>query len=158
GGALRARETFRLKRRLLTEVGIAVADITAVGSSARKLPKRIVCRVLASGAQAATLRAVNYATTLQIENTNAVNFAYDHEQASQLRLEWHNKDFDLPLEIVEAPFRELGDPLLRYLRGLTAESETLCVVVMPEIVIPGWRELLHNQRALYVKRALLFEP
>jgi hypothetical protein len=29
---------------------------------------------------------------------------------------------------------------------------------MPEIVVAGWRELLHNQRALYVKRALLFEP
>jgi amino acid transporter len=156
--ALRARDTLRLKRRLLTEVGIAVADITAVGSGARTLPKRVVCRVLASGAQAASLRAVNYATTLQIRDTSAVNFAYDHEEASQLRLDWHIREFDLPLEIVEAPFRQLGDPLLHYLRRLTADGETLCVVVMPEIVVAGWRELLHNQRALYVKRALLFEP
>jgi hypothetical protein len=29
---------------------------------------------------------------------------------------------------------------------------------MPELVIAGWRELLHHQRALYVKRLLLFEP
>ena len=29
---------------------------------------------------------------------------------------------------------------------------------MPELVTRGWRRLLHNQRALYVKRLLLFEP
>ena len=28
---------------------------------------------------------------------------------------------------------------------------------MPELVFSGWRALLHNQRALYVKRLLLFE-
>jgi hypothetical protein len=31
-------------------------------------------------------------------------------------------------------------------------------VVMPEIVVRGWARLLHNQRALYIKRLLLFEP
>ena len=34
----------------------------------------------------------------------------------------------------------------------------LVSVVIPELVIPGWRKLLHNQRALYLKRLLLFEP
>jgi hypothetical protein len=29
---------------------------------------------------------------------------------------------------------------------------------MPELVVHGWRRLLHNQRALYLKRLLLFEP
>ena len=29
---------------------------------------------------------------------------------------------------------------------------------MPELVVRGWRRLLHNQRALYIKRILLFEP
>jgi hypothetical protein len=32
------------------------------------------------------------------------------------------------------------------------------VVVMPELVLHGAQRLLHNQRALYVKRLLLFEP
>jgi hypothetical protein len=30
--------------------------------------------------------------------------------------------------------------------------------VMPEIVVRGWARVLHNQRALYIKRTLLFEP
>jgi hypothetical protein len=29
---------------------------------------------------------------------------------------------------------------------------------MPELVFSGWQSLLHNQRALYLKRLLLFEP
>ena len=29
---------------------------------------------------------------------------------------------------------------------------------MPELIFRGWRRLLHNQRAVYVKRLLLFEP
>lgn len=41
---------------------------------------------------------------------------------------------------------------------LTADGETEVVVVMPELVVRGWRRLLHNQKALYVKRLLLFEP
>ena len=65
--------------------------------------------------------------------------------------------FELPLDIVEAPFRDLGDPLRAYLRQITAE-DTVAVVVMPELVVHGWHRLLHNQRALYLKRLLLFEP
>jgi hypothetical protein len=64
----------------------------------------------------------------------------------------------IPLEIEEAPFRDLGDPLLRYLRRITADPDTVAVVLMPELVFSGTGRLLHNQRALYVKRLLLFEP
>jgi len=32
------------------------------------------------------------------------------------------------------------------------------IVVMPELVVRGARRVLHNQRALYLKRLLLFEP
>jgi len=31
-------------------------------------------------------------------------------------------------------------------------------VVLPEVVVRGWARVLHNQRALYIKRLLLFEP
>jgi hypothetical protein len=34
----------------------------------------------------------------------------------------------------------------------------VAVVVMPELVVRGPQRLLHNQRALYLKRLLLFEP
>ena len=62
------------------------------------------------------------------------------------------------LEIEEAPFRDIGDPLLRYLRRITSDPDAVALVVMPELVFGGWERLLHNQRALYIKRLLLFEP
>ena len=62
------------------------------------------------------------------------------------------------LEIDEAPFRDIGEPLLNHLRAITADEDAVAVVIMPELIFRGWRRLLHNQRALYVKRLLLFEP
>jgi hypothetical protein len=62
------------------------------------------------------------------------------------------------LEIVDAPFRDLGKPLLTHLRQITADPDAVAVVVMPELVVRGTDRLLRNQRALYLKRLLLFEP
>ena len=64
----------------------------------------------------------------------------------------------VPLDVSEDPFRDLGDPLLRYLRAATADPTVAVNVVLPEVVVRGWRRVLHNQRALYIKRLLLFEP
>jgi len=60
--------------------------------------------------------------------------------------------------VVEAPYRDIGQPLLTYLRRITADREAVAVVVMPEVVVRGIDRLLHNQRSLYMKRLLLFEP
>ena len=46
----------------------------------------------------------------------------------------------------------------QYLRDLTAEEGTEVLVLLPELFTRGWRRLLHNQKPLYVKRLLLFEP
>ncbi len=41
---------------------------------------------------------------------------------------------------------------------ITADPDAVAVVVMPELIFSGPQRLLHNQRALYIKRLLLFEP
>jgi hypothetical protein len=64
----------------------------------------------------------------------------------------------VPLEVEAAPYRDIGAPLLGYLRRITADPEAVAVVVMPELVARGIDRLLHNQRPPYVKRLLLFEP
>ena len=104
------------------------------------------------------MRAVNYASTLAVDDVRAVNFAFGAADAAEIRAEWVEHGPRIPLEVNEAPYRDLGRPLLEYLRGLTAEEGTVVLVLMPELVTRGWRRLLHNQRALYVKRLLLFEP
>ena len=155
---LRRRTSFFLKLRLLAEPGVVIADVPLIADSNQPQPERAVARVLVSGVQAASLRAVNYARSLGLPDTKAVFFAFDAEEARGVRQDWERAGIELPLDVLEAPFRDLGDPLLAYLRGLTADPEVLVSVVIPELVIPGWRKLLHNQRALYLKRLLLFEP
>ena len=151
--------TFSLKLRLLSEPGIVIANVPVVdGNGADPIPKRAVARVLVSEVHASSLRAVNYARTLRLADTKAVFFAFDGEEAARVEQEWHREAIGLPLDILEAPFRDLGDPLRAYLRELTADPDTAVSVVMPELVFNGARKLLHNQRALYIKRLLLFEP
>ena len=153
------RTTFALKLRLLSEPGIAIANVPVVTAD-DPLPAvdRVVGRVLVSGVQAASLRALNYMQTLELADAGAVFFAFDESEARRMEREWSRAELEIPLEIVEASYRDLGDPLLRYLRDLTIDPEVLVSVVMPELVFSGWRKILHNQRALYIKRLLLFEP
>jgi len=153
------RTELALKLRLLREPGVVITDVPVLATNGHlPLPQRAVCRLLVSGAHAASLRAVNYASTLGFEDTKALFFAFDHEEADRLRAEWSAQAMKIPLQIEEAPFRDLGDPLLRSLREITADPEAVAVVIMPELVFSGPQRLLHNQRALYIKRLLLFEP
>jgi amino acid transporter len=154
---LRHRTTLQLKLRLLTEPGVVIADVPTVAGEEQR-PRRAVARVLVSGVHAASLRALNYAQTLGIPDTRAVSFAFDHEERHAIEEQWRRFELATPLEIHEAPYRDLGDPLLAYVRDLTADPDVAVSLVMPEVVVRGWQRLLHNQRALYVKRLLLFEP
>jgi hypothetical protein len=156
---LRRHTTFSLKLRLLSEPGIVIANVPVVGGNgADPIPKRAIARVLVSDVHASSLRALNYARTLKLADTKAVFFAFDADEAARVERDWHREGLGIPLEILEAPFRDLGDPLRAYLRELTRDPETAVSVVMPELVFNGARKLLHNQRALYIKRLLLFEP
>jgi len=158
--ALTRRMEFSLKLRLLREPGVVITDVPVLAQRATdwRPPKRAACRLLVSGAHAASMRASNYASTLGFADTGAVFFAFDEEEAARLRADWNERRMRMPLEIEEAPFRDIGDPLLRYLRGITADPDAVAVVIMPELVFSGSARLLHNQRALYIKRLLLFEP
>jgi hypothetical protein len=147
-----------LKLRLLSEPGVVVADVPVVQGSVETKPSRLVARVLVSGVNAVSMRAVNYAQTLDVDDVRAVHFAFSREDAREIEEEWRRHGPRIPLEVDDAPYRDVGRPLLEYLRDLTAEEGTEVLVLMPELFVRGWRRLLHNQKALYVKRLLLFEP
>jgi Amino acid permease len=146
---------FGLKLRLLTENGVVVVDVPTVDEWPSERP--LAVRIFASGANAVSMRAVNWARSVRLPNTSAVNFAFDDQEAAAIRREWRAEGVSVPLEVNAAPYRDIGDPLLAYVRELTAEGYDV-LVVLPELILRGWARLLHNQRALYVKRLLLVEP
>ncbi len=91
----------------------------------------------------------------------AVHVATDTAQAEELRREWPEVAGELPLVIIESPYRLLLSPLLAYVDALreTHPDDTLVVVVLPEFVPSFWWDnLLHNQTALRLKAALLYRP
>jgi amino acid transporter len=147
---------FALKLRLLTESSVVVVDVPTV-DEAPPAERSLAVRIFVSGANAASMRAVNWAQAVDLPNTKAVNFAFDEAEAAAIRREWKTEGAGVALEVLEAPYRDIGDPMLAYLRELTADGNDV-LVVLPELILRGWRRLLHNQRALYVKRLLLLEP
>ncbi|MGH2683241.1 MAG: APC family permease [Actinomycetota bacterium] len=161
-------DAFRIKASLLFERGIVVVDIPllpeeraeAEAHAHRPLePERNVCIVPVSAAHDVTVRALAYARTLGPAKLEAVFFAGEPEEAEEILQEWASRRLDVPLSIIEAPFRDIGPPLLSEIRRYTSREDTVATVVLPEFVPrKWWQHFLHNQTALFMKRLLLFEP
>ena len=166
-GALFRPVTFRLKVQLLSEPGVVITDVPVltedgrpVGVDGRPLiPEQVVALVFVSAPHDASVRAVNYAFSLGAAETRAVFLATEPEEAPGMLERWAERGIRVSLDVVEAPFRDLGPPLLEEVRRVTVEPGTVAAVVVPEFLVTRWwHRLLHNNRALFIKRALLFEP
>jgi hypothetical protein len=164
---LRRGALIRLKAGLLREDNVVVTDVPVLldrGKPVRVgerplIPRRTVAIVFVSSVNDATVRATNYAESLEATEAKAVYFDLDPEASHRMQEEWGDGGMRIPLDIVEAPFRDLTRPMLEEVRRYTERSDTLVVVVVPEFVVSRWRHhLLHNQNALFVKRLFLFEP
>jgi amino acid transporter len=151
---------LRERNIVVTDVPVVVRDGQAIGVDARPLiPDRTVALVFVSAVHDATIRAVNFAETLEAAETRAIYFDLDTEAAHRMQAEWGEAGMRIPLDIVEAPFRDLTGPMLDEARRFTSRPGTLAMVVVPEFIVSKWRYLLlHNQNALFVKRLFLFEP
>lgn len=104
------------------------------------------------------LRAVEYAKSLRSQHLVALYVANDQAAAREMERQWEEFGMDIPLEIVNSPYRELVEPVLKYIEDLDArwEHDTITVVI-PEFVVTRWyQQALHNQTALRLKGALLF--
>jgi hypothetical protein len=163
---LQNRSLFRLKLGLLREKDVVVTDVPVVveegqpiGVDGRPLiPTRTVALVFVSAIHDATIRALNYARSLGAAETRAIYFDLDPETASRIAEEWTEAAVDIPLDVVEAPFRDLTGPMLTEVRRVTDREDTVCSVVIPEFLVQKRRHLLlHNQNAVFVKRLLLTE-
>jgi amino acid transporter len=107
----------------------------------------------------ASLRALAYAQSLS-SDVRAIHVTDDLDSLSSLRQRWEVWERDIPLVIIEEPYRDWATPLLRYVESLSEKSEDAPVtVVVPEFVPKHWWEhFLHSQSALHLKAALLGKP
>ena len=104
----------------------------------------------------AVIRSVQFGRSLS-EDVTAVHITIDAEAAAELREDWEHMLPDVPLVIIETPFRSLTLPFLHYLDVMApTPPNTITIVVLPEYVPRHWWDrILHNQKAHRIRQALV---
>lgn len=134
------------------------ADETTADESAR--PSRVHAIVLVSKLHRPTLRALAYAKLIRADHLEALSISVDPDETKALREDWERRGVNVPLKILDSPYREVTRPVIEYVKGLRRQSpRDVISVYIPEYVVGHWYEhLLHNQSALRLKGRLLFTP
>jgi amino acid transporter len=115
------------------------------------------------GITRAVVQAVNVGRSID-KDIRAVLISDEPDEAAEIRDRWERQLPDVPLVIVESPYRALVAPLISYLdvldRGWPADKEApITFVVIPEYVARSWWErILYNQSAKRLRAALLGRP
>jgi amino acid transporter len=166
---IRGRRELMLKAAMLFEPQVVLTDVPFLaegrgsGDTAAAgpiAPSRNVAIVLVSAVHNATLRALDYAKAIRPTEMRAVTFNLDEREVRKIMHEWTEAGTDVPLEVIDSPYREVTRPLLKMIGQIRRSSpDTVVTVIVPEFVVrKWWHQFLHNQTALGIKAALLFEP
>jgi hypothetical protein len=151
---------FVLMRGIHSHYAAVSTELDVTASDRPLLPSRNHAVVLVSRLHLPTMRALAYAKATRPSTLAAVTVKTDEADTERLRKAWDAQDLDIPLVILDSPYREMTRPVLDYLRSLHKNSpRDIVTVFIPEYVVGRWWEqLLHNQSALRLKARLLFEP
>ncbi|MGW1890555.1 APC family permease [Streptomyces sp. NPDC002004] len=123
-------------------------------------PSRVIAIVLVSKVHKPTLRALAYARAMHSDQLEALTVSVDRDEAAALQRDWERYGIEVPLKVLDSPYREVTRPVVEYVRSIRRESpRDVVAVFIPEYVVGRWWEnLLHNQSALWLKTRLLFMP
>lgn len=105
------------------------------------------------------LTAIEYAKSIS-RDVIAVTVNTGEAKAEMLLHNWKKFVEDVPLIVLDSPYRSVARPLLRFIGEIEdLRSDDKVTVVLPEFVPKRWwHNLLHNQTSLILKGALLFRP
>ncbi|MCL4559386.1 MAG: APC family permease [Chloroflexi bacterium] len=121
-----------------------------------KPPPRIVVPI--SGVSRAVIEAVMYALSFSHDVT-AVYIELEPGKSVEVKKDWECWLPDVPLVILDSPYRSIVRPLMDYLDKIDEEINDgqSAAVVLPEFVpARWWQSLLHNQTAFLIRTALLY--
>ena len=105
-----------------------------------------------------SFEAVRYARTIAKELV-AVHVDLGLGKADAFREQWQRQLPEIPLVILESPYRSLITPVLEFVRGFEIQHrkdrDRFCTVVLPVFVTRHrWENLLHNQSTIALRSAL----
>lgn len=134
----------------------SVSEELSLDRMALAVPKHNTVLVLVPRVHRGVIEALNYAR-LTSDDVRAVYIETDPTKTERLKKDWQGHITDIPLVIMESPYRSLVGPLLRYIDAVQKErSDDVVTIVLPELVSRKlWHALLHNQAGPLLKLALL---
>lgn len=137
--------------QVTTELSVASYD------RVRDLKHTVVVPV--PGVNRASLGAVEYARSIS-KDVIAVYVNVDSQDPERLLAQWENWVEDVPLVVLNSPFRSILRPVLQFIDEVeNFRDDDVVTVLLPEFV-PGrwWQRVLHNQNGLILRSALAFRP
>jgi amino acid transporter len=151
---------FALMKSISRHYADVSAELALDDGESLLLPSNTRAVVLVSQLHKPTMRALAQARATRPTTLVALTVNMDTEGTRRLQDDWEHVGLDIPLVVLDSPYREIVRPVLEYLRGLhRAGPRDVITVLIPEYVVGRWWEqLLHNQSALRLKARLLFEP
>ncbi|WP_238993544.1 APC family permease [Nocardioides caldifontis] len=158
--AILAMGTFFMIMKSIRRHYDTVAEELAIEADDQVLPTRVHAIVLVSKVHKPTMRALAYAKASRPNVLEAVLVATDPVDRDRIVEEWDRRGIDVPLKILDSPYREIIRPIVEYAKAIRkAQPRGVVAVFIPEYVVGRWWEqLLHNQTALRLKTRLLFTP
>ncbi len=138
----------------ITDVGDLAAQFYGVAAGRRQ-----TVIVPVEGINRAVLRTLAFARTMT-PHPVAVHVTDERVAAESFRRLWEQEVPDVPLAIVESPYRSLVEPFLAYVEGVDrTQPDQMVVVVLPEFVVKHfWQKYLHNQLSVRLKNSLMKRP
>ncbi|MBC8144360.1 MAG: APC family permease, partial [bacterium] len=112
-----------------------------------------------SGLHRGVVHALEYARSLAPAELCAVYVDIDEAATQRLKKAWDDWGVDVPLVILDSPYRSLARPLMQYIREIDMKwDDDVLTIVVPEFVpARWWQHLMHNQSSLLLKGTLLFK-
>jgi hypothetical protein len=102
-----------------------------------------------------TVEALDYARTIADEIV-AVHVDIGNTDHEKLQKQWRQLESDIPLEIIDSPYRALIEPVVNFISQFEERHQGVFTTVIIPTFVPRnwWASFLHNQTALFLKTAL----
>jgi amino acid transporter len=102
-----------------------------------------------------TVEALDYARNIA-DQVVAVHVDVGTTDREQLRRQWSALESDIPLQILDSPYRSVITPILEFLNQYESQHLDAVTTVILPIFVPRrwWQGLLHNQTILFLNAAL----
>jgi len=135
-------------------------DVSIEGYDYRYTPSKsndkLPCIVLIHNMNKATLKTFDYALDISSDVT-ALHISTTQRHTEKLQQQWANLGINVPLTIIQTPYRDILPPLEEYVTAREAQLEYghNLTIILAKFVSDHWyNRIFHNQTAFFIENKL----